>query len=268
MKIILNGKENDVETGLTAFQLRDEKFNSACIVILNGFQISEDCTLKENDTIAVIEKGKMPSQDELESLMASRHTPFVHERFKKGRVAIAGLGGLGSNIAVMLARIGVGYLKLIDFDIVEPSNLNRQSYYIKHLGMFKTDALKQQIADINPFIKVETVTEKVTEENISCIFENCDIICEAFDNPVAKSMLVNKVMEIFPKKILVCGSGMAGLESSNLITTKRVFKNLYICGDGENEARQGRGLMAPRVSICAGHQANMIARLLTGQTDT
>ena len=242
MKIILNGKENDIETGLTAFQLRDEKFNSACIVILNGFQISEDCTLKENDTIAVIEKGKMPSQDELESLMASRHTPFVHERFKKGRVAIAGLGGLGSNIAVMLARIGVGYLKLIDFDIVEPSNLNRQSYYIKHLGMFKTDALKQQIADINPFIKVETVTEKVTEENM--------------------------VMEIFPRKILVCGSGMAGLESSNLITTKRVFKNLYICGDGENEARQGRGLMAPRVSICAGHQANMIARLLTGQTDT
>ena len=128
MKIILNGKENDIETGLTAFQLRDEKFNSMCIVILNGFQISEDCTLKENDTIAVIEKGKMPSQDELESLMASRHTPFVHERFKKGRVAIAGLGGLGSNIAVMLARIGVGYLKLIDFDIVEPTQKERLSF--------------------------------------------------------------------------------------------------------------------------------------------
>lgn len=267
MKIILNGKETIIETGFTAFQLRDKKFNSSCIVILNGFQIADDCTLKDNDTVAIIEKGKMPSYDELESLMASRHTPSVHESFKKGRVAIAGLGGLGSNIAVMLARIGVGYLKLVDFDIVEPSNLNRQSYYIKHLGMFKTDALKQQIADINPFIQVETVTERVTEENINRIFEDCDIICEAFDNPIAKSMLVNKIIEIFPKKILVCGSGMAGLESSNLITTKRVFRNLYICGDGHNEARQGRGLMSPRVSVCAGHQANMIARLLTGQTD-
>ncbi len=87
----------------------------------------------------------MPPQDEFESLMCARHTPHVFEKVKSAKVAIAGLGGLGSNIAVNLARTGVGNLHLIDFDIVEPSNLNRQQYKVKHLGLYKTEALKNEI---------------------------------------------------------------------------------------------------------------------------
>ncbi len=233
-------------------------------MILNGFQIEADCPVSENDTLAVIPKGTKPEREQLESMMMARHTPDVHAKLKKGRVAIAGLGGLGSNIAGMLARIGVGKLLLVDFDVVEPSNLNRQSYYIRHLGMPKTVALQKQITEINPFIEVESRNTRVTEDNVKELFGGYDIICEAFAKPEAKSMLVNTALEQLPGAKIVAASGMAGYDSSNLIRTVTPMKNVYLCGDFENGARVGRGLMAPRVQICAGHQANMVLRLLLG----
>lgn len=266
MLITLNGKKMNVTCG-TAFEVRRELGRETDIVILNGFQIDQDCELSESDTLAVIPKGCMPDRDELESMMMARHTPNVHNKLKKGRVAIAGLGGLGSNIAVMLARIGVGHLLLVDFDVVEPSNLNRQSYYISHLGMEKTAALEMQLKEINPFITVDTRTVRVTEDNVCELFNDYGIICEAFDKPEAKSMLVNTVLERLPGSKIVAASGMAGYESSNIIKTVRRMKGFYLCGDFENGAGMGKGLMAPRVQICAGHQANMILRLLLGIED-
>ena len=164
IKIELNGKEFTTKHK-TVFELKNS-INSNFIAIYNGYILQNDEELKENDNLVFIEKGKMPKEDELESCMASRHTPNVHKKLKASKVAIAGLGGLGSNIAVMLSRTGVGELLLIDFDIVEPSNLNRQSYYIRHLGMYKTDAIKEQLKEINPFIKVITETIKIDENNI------------------------------------------------------------------------------------------------------
>lgn len=266
MKVTINGKEQ--ETSLqTAFQVRDKAGNPDDIVILNGFQIADDCPLSENDTLSIIQKGVMPDKEELESMMMARHTPNVHNKVKKGKVAIAGLGGLGSNIAVMLARIGVGHLVLVDFDIVEPSNLNRQSYYVRHLGMPKTSALKEQIEEINPFIEIETKFVKITEENVVELFHDVDIICEAFDKADQKAMLINTALSKLSDPIIVAGTGLAGYESSNLIRTSRPMKRLYLCGDLENEASVGKGLMAPRVQICAGHQANMILRLLVGEKE-
>lgn len=266
MKLTVNGKEKEL-TCETAFRVREQLGKQTDIVILNGFQIEKDCKLSENDVLTIITKGIMPKEEELESMMMARHTPHVHKKIKKGKVAIAGLGGLGSNIAVMLARIGVGQLLLVDFDVVEPSNLNRQSYYIRHLGWPKTSALKEQIKEINPFIKIETQEVRVTEENVKNLFSGYDIICEAFDKPNAKSMLVNTALEQLPHTKIVSASGMAGYDSSNLIKTRRPMNRLYLCGDLENGARVGRGLMAPRVQICAGHQANMILRLLLGIED-
>jgi sulfur carrier protein ThiS adenylyltransferase len=266
MKLIVNGKERELVCE-TAFQVRKLIGSETDIVILNGFQIDKDCKLSQNDNVTIITKGTMPKEDELESMMMARHTPNVHNRVKKGKVAVCGLGGLGSNIAIMLARIGVGHLLLVDFDIVEPSNLNRQSYYIRHLGLPKTNALKEQLQEINPFIEVATKTVKITAENVTELFSEYDIICEAFDKADQKAMLINAALEQLPDKIIVSGSGLAGYESSNLIRTARPLKNLYICGDLENEAKVGSGLMAPRVGICAGHQANMILRLLVGEED-
>ena len=265
LNIKINGKP--VKTNcVTLHNLYKEHYKDEknIITIFNGFQTMDDYELSENDEVNFIEKGKMPSQDEFESLMCARHTPHVFEKVKEAKVAVAGLGGLGSNIAVSLARTGVGHLHLIDFDIVEPSNLNRQQYKIKHLGLYKTEALKNEIEEINPFIKVTIDTIKVTEENVNVLFEEDDIICEAFDNPLAKAMLVNTVLECYPLKKIVSASGMAGYESSNAIITKKITDNFYLCGDGITGAMVGRGLMAPRVSICAGHQANMVLRLILG----
>ncbi len=263
MKILINGK-SVITYCSTLYELRDKyhKDEKNLITIFNGFQTYDDFDLNEDDNVSFIIKGQMPSQDEFEALMCARHTPHVFEKVKKAHVAVAGLGGLGSNVAISLARTGVGHLHLIDFDIVEPSNLNRQQYKIKHLGMFKTEALKSELEEINPFIEITIDTVRVTPENIQYLFKNEDIICEAFDNPMAKAMIVNNLLEKFPEKKLVSASGMAGFESNNSIVTKKITDNFYLCGDGTTSAEAGRGLMAPRVSICAGHEANTILRLI------
>lgn len=263
MKIIVNGKP--YSTGAATLKaLKEELCIPSDITILNGFQTTQNLELKENDCVTLIQKGKMPSKTELESMMCARHTPNVHSKVKKAKVAIAGLGGLGSNIAVLLARTGVGTLLLVDFDIVEPSNLNRQSYYISHLGLPKTLALKQQIEQINPFITVLTQQTRVTQENAHTLFGEYPIVCEAFDDPVSKAVLVNTLLEQCPQTKLVCGSGMAGYGSANTIQTVKKMNRLYVCGDGRTAAEVGRGLMAPRVTVCAAHQANMILRLILG----
>ncbi|HCT64970.1 MAG TPA: sulfur carrier protein ThiS adenylyltransferase ThiF [Lachnospiraceae bacterium] len=265
MKIILNGKPCNIQC-CSIYKLCDIFFKDIqkTAVIVNGFQINEDRDLKENDEVFLIDKHKMPNENEFSAMLYARHTPNVHQKIKNSRVAIAGLGGLGSHIAISLARTGVGCLHLIDFDVVEPSNLNRQQYMICHLGMAKTDALKAEIAQINPFIQIITHNIKINEGNICEIFKDDPIICEAFDNPKEKAILVNGILSQYADKKIVASSGMAGFDSSNSIVTRKINDKFYICGDGVTEAKEGRGLMSPRVSICAGHQANMILRLILG----
>lgn len=180
---------------------------------------------------------------------------------KLEKVAVLGLGGLGSNIAISLSRVGVGEIILVDYDVVEPSNLNRQQYFVKHIGMKKTDALKSIIDEINPFVKIKTKDIFVTKENIDFLKE-CDIVIEAFDDPKNKATLCNMVLRNFKDKYLIASSGMAGYYDSNIIQTKKIRDKFYICGDFEHEAKEGEGLMAPRVAICANHMANLAMKIL------
>ena len=191
-----------------------------------------------------------------------RHGIVNQEKLNNAKVAIAGLGGLGSNIAVALARIGVGHLHLIDFDKVDISNLNRQHYFISHLNKYKTQALAEQLQMINPYLNIVTDCIKVTEDNIFSLFKDEDIIYEAFDVPENKAMLVNKILELFPEKYIISGSGMAGFGHSNEIHTRKVMGKFYICGDEKTALSNENSLMAPRVAICAGHQANLITQLI------
>ena len=261
--IFLNGKTFETECQ-TAFQLRNREFGPEDTIILNGFQIAEDAPIKEGDKLFIFKNGSLPNKDILEGMLSARYSPAVYEKLKQAKVAIAGLGGLGSNIALMLARTGVGHLLLVDSDVVEPSNLNRQGYFIRHLGLPKTDAAQNLIKEINPYITVETRTVRVDASNAVEIFRGYPIVCEAFDCPDCKAMLVNTLMESCPETKLVCASGMAGYGSSNTIQTKRRMNKLFVCGDFSTESEGVNSLMAPRVSICAGHQANMILRLLLG----
>lgn len=207
------------------------------------------------------------TKEEIYTALDERHSPETQKLLSAGNVAIAGLGGLGSNVAYALARIGVGHLHLIDFDVVDITNLNRQQYFMEHIGMYKTDALKSLLLKINPYLDIRTDCVKVTDDNLQELFADATIVCEAFDNPEAKAMLVNGILEHFPEKKLVSATGMAGYGSSNTIITKRIMKNFYLCGDGVTEPTYGHGLMAPRVAICAAHEANMITRLILGEEE-
>lgn len=133
--------------------------------------------------------------------------------------------------------------------------------------MPKTLAMQAQLKEINPFIQVDIRTVKVTDGNVAELFGGFDILCEAFDRPEAKAMLVNTALAELPAVKIVAASGMAGLASSNAIKTSRPLQRLYVCGDRQTGAAVGMGLMAPRVMICAGHQANMVLRLLVGKEE-
>lgn len=210
-------------------------------------------------------RDKIPSEAEFDAVKDERFSPHIYEKLRNSKVAIAGLGGLGSHIAVMLARSGVGQLHLVDFDIVDLSNLNRQVYTVDELGMPKTEALKRILLKINPYINVSYGNIKVDNKNIKQLFTGFNIVCEAFDNPSAKAMIVSELLSRDSETIIVSGSGMAGYGDANEIKTEKKFSRLYVCGDGKSDAFEGIGLMAPRVMICAGHQANMIIRLVLGE---
>lgn len=267
MQIFLNEKIITVEECSKAFAVRDSIKAEADIVIINGFLIKEDVELQEDDRLILIKRGEMPNEEELEQLLVSRHTPGVHEKVKKATVGIAGLGGLGSNIAISLARLGIGKLILVDFDVVEPSNLNRQQYFIRHIGMLKTKALKEIIHEINPYVEIETIDIYLEKENIMSCFKDAQIVVEAFDNPNCKAELTNTILTESTDKFLVAASGMAGYFSNNTIQTKKITKRFYLVGDDTSEAKLGCGLMAPRVSIAANHQANMVLRLILGEEE-
>ena len=209
----------------------------------------------------------IPTEEEYAQALIERHTRPVYEKLRSARVAIAGLGGLGSNIAVSLTRAGVGELLLVDFDRVEISNLNRQQYDTGDLGRLKTEALSDRLLKINPYITLKTRAIRVDATNAAELFGSYGIVCEAFDKASAKAMLINTLLTQCPQTHIVSGSGMAGYLSANLITTRRVFERLYLCGDGVTDMADANGLMAPRVAVCANHEANMALRLILGATD-
>lgn len=203
---------------------------------------------------------------DFKNAMIERHGEEIHKKISSSSVAIAGLGGLGSNIAISLARCGVGNLLLVDFDRVDITNINRQQYFYEQVGMNKTDALKRTLQRINPYINVDTKCIKVNENNTKELFGDYKIVCEAFDDAQNKAMLVNTLLEKTDSYI-VAASGMAGYSSSNSIQTKKAMERLYLCGDFVTDIGDANGLMAPRVAICANHQANMVIRLICGEYD-
>ena len=203
-----------------------------------------------------------PTLSEWDTMMAKRYGPANQALIQAARVAVAGLGGLGSHVAAALARAGVGFLRLIDFDRVEVSNLGRQYYSINHLGQLKTDALAAIIAEINPYVGVNPVNAHLTRANIPRFLTGWPIIVEALDRPEAKAELVTTALAAFPEAKVVCASGLAGFESANTIVTRQRSPRLYLCGDETSEAGPGQSLTAARVMVCAGHQANMVLRLI------
>ena len=210
----------------------------------------------------------IPTKEEWNNALEERHGKELHRAFSSATVAVCGLGGLGSNIAIALARAGIGKLILIDFDRVDITNLHRQQYKANQIGMNKTDALSENLKEIAPYIDLKTYTVRITEDNATEILKDADIICEAFDNAECKAMLTNLVLETMPDKYLVAASGMAGMGSANTIQTRRVSKRFYVCGDGASDVSEVGSLVASRVMLCAAHQAHTVLRILAEQFET
>lgn len=207
----------------------------------------------------------IPEEQEWNRALAERHGAELQGKISSATVAICGLGGLGSNIAIALARSGIGKLILIDHDRVDLTNLHRQQYKANQIGMYKTDALCENLREIAPYLVIEAHNAYLTEDNAIEFIKEADIICEAFDDAEAKAMLVNLILEKMPEKYLVAASGMAGLGSPNTIKTRKITNHFYLCGDEISDVNDGIGLISSRVMVCAAHQAHTVLRILADQ---
>lgn len=209
----------------------------------------------------------IPTKKEWDEALIKRQGEEIQKKFAGASIAICGLGGLGSNIAVSLARAGIGKLLLVDFDSVDIANLHRQQYKANQIGKYKTEALLENLKEIAPYIDIEIHTVYVTEENAAHLLQGADIICEAFDNAECKAMLTNIVLETMPDKYFVAASGMAGMGSANSIQTRKITEKFFLCGDETSDVAEAGSLVAPRVMLCAAHQAHTVLRILAGKIE-
>jgi len=191
----------------------------------------------------------------------ARREPAILAVLRQSTVGIAGAGGLGSNVAIALARAGIGRLVIADFDKVEPSNLNRQQYSIDQVGERKVEALRENLLLANPYSLYEVHDVRVTRRNAVRIFASVDVLVEAFDRAAAKEMLIETCLSKYPGRPLVAASGLAGYGGNRKMHTRRLG-NLYICGDEESQSPKGISPMAPRVALVAAMQANLVVELL------
>ena len=201
------------------------------------------------------------SEENTQQALHQGLTPEQSHLLQEAKVAVVGLGGLGSNVAMWLARLGVGHLMLYDFDKVELSNLNRQYYFLEDVGKYKAEALLAKLQQVNPYGDYQSKVARLTEANLEELLAPAHIICEALDEAEAKAMLVNGVLEKFPDKYLVAASGLAGLEDSSSMTVRQITPRFYLCGDRHSDFHE-LPLCGARVGLCAAQEALTIARLI------
>ena len=187
--------------------------------------------------------------------------PEQSSLLQAAQVAIFGLGGLGSNVALWLARLGVGHLLLYDFDRVELSNLNRQYYFVEDVGEYKAVALLKHLRAVNPYGDYQSRVVRLTQDNLAELVDTAPIICEALDKPETKALLVNGVLESFPDKFLVAASGLAGFGTSDSMQVRQITPHFYLCGDGSSSFLD-LPLCGARVGLCAAQEALTIARII------
>lgn len=197
------------------------------------------------------EDGSGPEEE-----MFARNPPGMTEALSGATAGIAGLGGLGSNIAAMLARSGIGRIVAADFDRVEPSNLNRQNYGTDDLGLLKTEATEKALKRIRPGICFEGHAVRLGPDNIPGIMRGCDVVIEALDGPEDKAMLVSAVLEKMPGTPVICGNGMSGFGDADRIMKRHLGNLVTVCGDMKDGGFSPPRVMAPKVILCAAMMAD------------
>ena len=261
LEITVNGRPESFEDGTTLSKVRQTCKTDADITVYNGFPVKEDLVVVDGDRVALIKRGEIPSFEEMKFLIQSRNSPEIYDQIGGRTVAIAGAGGLGSAVAVALARLFVKKLIIVDFDVVEPSNLNRQQFFFDQLGMAKVAALKENLKRVNPYLEVEIHNTFVDANNIESLFAEADVIAECFDTPSSKKVLTETVLTKM-KCPIVAVSGIAGHLDVEKMICRRVSDRFILIGDGITGARPDMGLMAPKVGVAAHLQASKIMEFL------
>ncbi|MFA7063556.1 MAG: sulfur carrier protein ThiS adenylyltransferase ThiF [Methanomethylophilus sp.] len=250
----------------TVGELRRQTAPASDAAIADGYDTDDAQLLQDGMDLVFWQYGRMPPTLQMDAVLTARDTPRVRDRLRHARVGIAGLGGLGSHVAVMLARTGIGTLVLADYDRVDPTNLNRQDYTVADVGRPKTAALRDRLQQTAPLTHVELFSAQITAANAAAVFRDCGIVCEAFDKADQKAMLVETLLQVSGITV-VSGSGLAGYGHADDIRTAVRMPHLIVCGDNHSAAAPGRGLMAPQVTVCAGHMADAVLKLLIDSED-
>lgn len=195
-----------------------------------------------------------------------RNIPALTEEacniLRQKRVLVVGCGGLGGHIIDQLARIGVGFLRVVDGDVFEPSNLNRQLLSeVPLLGVSKAQAAADRIARVNPDITVDAVAEFMTEANACELLRGCDVVMDALDNIPSRRLLASACQEegipyvygAIQGWVAQAGVSMPG---DNLIA--KLFP-------AEVEIRD-KSVLSFTPALCASMQTSLCVKLLAGRS--
>lgn len=202
------------------------------------------------------EKKENIEEFNFESVAKNYYTDEQYKKIVKTRIGIAGAGGLGSNCAMQLVRCGFVDFTIVDFDVVEPSNLNRQAYFFRHIGRPKVECLAELMLAVNPRCRVCALQKRIEENNIAGVFEECLVVIEAFDKAECKAMLAQAFAG--STKLVVSASGLGGVGDSDGIVTRKIGENYFLIGDGVSAVGGSVKPFSPRVNVAAAKQADVV----------
>lgn len=263
MNITVNGQARSVAPGSVTADIITN--GSDDLWLLNGFAVDGATPLKEGDALLRVSRTEAPDEATYDAVWNARYGKTIYNKLKSSHIPICGAGGLGSHIAISLARLGIGELTIIDKDVVDITNLGRQAYEMTDLGKPKVIALKDILHRINPFIKVNAVHTTINSSNFDNYLKGFPYIIEAFDSAENKAELTSYVLTHYPATTLIGASGVSGYDHPNTVQTKELFSRYYQTGEGHSESTLG--LLAPRVMLCAAHEATMLLHLLLTQKE-
>lgn len=264
MKINLNYKVIEVACNLTIRELISiQQLLNINLIVVNGVIKNDDYKICKNDDVLAIDTRTLNDGELIKRAIYARNNSYLVDRLATLKVVVLGCGGIGSNVARMLVQSGIENISLIDFDIVDPTNLNRQFYSIGQIGKSKVECLAQNLEAINPNVKINKYYQKLDINNIDSYTSGYDFVIEAFDNPLMKAMVTNCIG--WHGSYLILANGMAGIKPARELQTKQIANKVYMCGDGYSSVQPHIGLMAPQVTLVASQMVNKILEIVNEQ---
>jgi sulfur carrier protein ThiS adenylyltransferase len=180
------------------------------------------------------------------------------------KIGIAGIGGIGSNVARQLVQAGVKKIKIVDFDCVEASNLNRQFYRFSQVGERKTEALKKNLEDILPGlpsgVTIEKMDKKIQPGDAKNIFLDCAIVVEGFDDKDLKKMIIEELCTTGHR--VVSASGIAGRDMESV--GQKQMGLCHIVGD-LTSGQDGHELFPPKIAMVASIMAGIVLNAIENE---